>query len=401
MAERRLDTLILGLLLAGIVVMIACYLKLERIQSDDRRFEFGALEVAATLAERGLYEESAREYERYLGRAELTDTERKNGLLALGDMLLNEGHDHRRALEAYTRLLGLYPDLPIKPEINQKIAECLARLGRTAEADRLVNRETAGGTGEAALAKKVAKIGEAFLTAREFEERVAKLPAPLRGPMTDRDGKLRMLYAVLQQEVVDREARALDLASKKEYIAQREAMEKLILRQFLLSDKVLSGVKVDEQTVKYFYEANKDRFRDPAKFRATVWFAANDTAAAELAGHLAAKDGREGEAAKRTETIDPPLSGAELAKRLRCPYDLAAPLDGKPSGAVAGPFESGDGPFVIRLDEVVHGALHPLEEVRTMVESKLLEEKQQTQLLEYFQKKFQEYGIKIYEEAVE
>lgn len=400
--ERRLDLVNALLLVFSIAILVAVLLKLDRMHEEDRRVDYGLLEAASSLAEKGLYEEAAAEYERYLGRAELTDTDRKNVYLALGDLLLRDARDYRKALAAYAKLLALYPDLPVKAEINGKIAECLARLGRAAEADRLVREETKAGTGETALEKKVARIGDTFLNGREFEERVAKLPAPLRVPLADRDAKLRMLHEVLRMEVVEREARALDLRNRKEFSAQVADMEKLMLRQFLIMDKVLSDVKIDEQAVKYFYEARKDLFREPAAYAATVHFAPDATRAVEILRHLASGDGRAAEASSRVERIDPPVPAAELSARLKTGYDLTPHLSAAKEGQAAGPFDLADGSqAVIRIDAVRPGLLKPLEEVRPLVESRLLEEKQQAKLAEYFQRKFSEYGIRVYEEAFE
>jgi hypothetical protein len=141
----------------------------------------------------GLPEEAAAG-ERYLGRAELTDTERKNALLSLGDLSCATPRLPPRP-RRYTRLLALYPDLPIKPEVNAKIAECLARLGRAGEADRLVRKEHGGATAEAhreegGPARRGVHDREGVRGTRRAP------PAPLRRPMKDRESRLAMLHAV-------------------------------------------------------------------------------------------------------------------------------------------------------------------------------------------------------------
>jgi hypothetical protein len=202
-------------------------------------------------------------------------------------------------------------------------------------------------------------------------------------------------------EVVEREARALDLRNKKEFAAQREDFEKLLLRQFLFTERVLAGVKIDEQAVKYYYEAKQDLFREPSAYAATIHFAADATAAVEIARHLAANDGRAAEAAARVEKVDKPVPAAEIAKRAGLPYDLAQALAGAKAGDAVGPLDAPQGAVVIRVDEVKPGLLKPLEQVKPLVESRLMEEKQQEKLVEYFTTKFNEYGIKLYEEALE
>lgn len=397
---RRLDLVNALLLVFVVALLVVALLKLDRIHDEDRRIEYGLLEAASGLAEKGLYEEAAAEYERYLTRAELTGAERERVYRALADLLKEDARDYRRALVAYTKLLALSPDHPEKEEIRKRIAECLARLGRTAEADRIVHQATRAATAEAELEKKVARIGEAFVTMKEFEERVARLPEPLRRPLADRETRLRMLHEVLQMEVVEREARALDLRNKREFAERVADMERLMLRQALLVEKVLSDVAVDDQAVKYFYEARQDMFRSPSAFAATAHFAADATAAVELVRLLSAGDPKAAQAAARVERIAPPVPAAELAAKIGAGYDLTPHLARAKSGDIAGPFDlKAGGQAVLRIDEVKPGALKPLEEVRPLVEARLLEEKQQAKLVEYFNKKFSEYGIRIYEEA--
>lgn len=401
METTRFQRFTLALLVCALFFCVAAYLRLERLHSEDRRIDYGSLQAAAALMEKQLFQEAADEFSHYLGRADLPDSERRRVMLSLAHLLAEKAEDWRGALAVLTRMEALWPNLPEKDEINKLSAVCLARLGRSLEADRLVREDTTGGTGETKLDKPVARIGEEFMNRDRFEKLATELPRAFRISLENREQRLQALQQVLQQMVIRKEAEALDLDNKPEYITQRKEMETLLLRQHLLVDRVLSHVNVDAQAEKYYYEAHADDYRAPGSYKARVWTFADDTAAVEFDNRLNRKEPGAEATVAAPLIVDEAVAARELGKRLNLPYDLTPLLKGKVSGERVGPLKTPRGTVIIRLDEVVPGALPPLDQVRDLVRSRLLEEKQQTELGNWFQKKFEEYKIRIYEESLD
>jgi hypothetical protein len=141
-----------------------------------------------------------------------------------------------------------------------------------------------------------------------------------------------------------------------------------------LVELVTASVTVHEDTIRDFYERNRDRYHRPEARRVRHVLLADERSAREVADRLAA--GEEMSAIAAAESTDPGSRGqggilGEVHRgELSGPFEDA--IFGAAVGAIAGPIRTEHGWHVARVEAVVPDADAPFDEVRPAIEAELL-----------------------------
>jgi hypothetical protein len=228
--------------------------------------------AATALFERQLYQESIDAYAEYLRSPAIPPDDVPKVLYQMGVIYQDNLADPKAALAKFTLVKALYPEETFGNELGKRMVACLEGMGRSVDAvaarSRLANLTPAGeapasGGGPSASegGAVVADLEGRKITLGEIAALVGKLPeAPL-----ERNQLVRQYVA---QILVADAARRKGLGDKPELRQRLRAVEDQILAQSSLQEEL----KVPQPTgndLRYYFEANKARYRTGADSTAT------------------------------------------------------------------------------------------------------------------------------------
>ncbi|MDQ7052891.1 MAG: hypothetical protein Q9P14_08375 [candidate division KSB1 bacterium] len=136
-------------------------------------------DLANALYNRELFEQSIREYERYLNNYELSEEEQANVSYTIANIYFERLKDYENALAYYIRIKELYPNSAVMDEAEKRIIESLERLQRSADAQQALAEATF--LDPSKVQKKrpgevIAKIGNREITTGDLEYEMKQLP---------------------------------------------------------------------------------------------------------------------------------------------------------------------------------------------------------------------------------
>ncbi len=237
-------------------------------------------ELALKLESQQLHGAAARAWTDYLGAAGLNPGERAAVWYRTG-RLYQDGGDFERALDAYYRSEAIARVADIAPDISLRVTECLERLGRFAalrgelESRTAIDPGAASGGGEIlaeiggwkidrdALRKMIEAEIDAQLSSVAGALPPGELAAQKERLLDEvlRNGKeeewLRLFVA---EELLYRMAMEDKVYDLPGYRDLAKNLERKLLLQKTLEKEYSSKISITEESVRAFYDANKDRF---------------------------------------------------------------------------------------------------------------------------------------------
>ncbi len=253
----------------------------------------------------------------------------------------------------------------------------------------------------------VAKVGKYTLTAKQFEDQVKELPPQLQMALKQRpELKKQFLDRWVQVTLLALAARDRGLDRQPDIKAQLEdAANSILARAYLRKEIESKDVNVTDKEVEQYYEANKDKFRQPESVKAShilikvdkdgdkkAWEAAKKKA--QMVREKALKGESFAELAKKYS--DDPGSknkGGELGyftKGRMVPEFEKAAFSLK-KGEISKPVKTAFGYHIIKLEDIKPAHQKKLSEVRETVKGQLLKEKRRkimNDVLKQLEKKY-------------
>ncbi len=275
--------ILIGLALANLLIKTSNRAPLS--DNIDKTFTAEQVkELAAKLAERNLYDRAAKAWQDYLSFAKVPDTERAKTLFQIGTLLEKAGL-YPEAIEYYYRSEITAKLNELEPQINTHIKDCFERLGKfSALRYELMDRTSfkkSGETGGRVVAEIDAeKITEAdldaliertvdnqlapataFMTPDQFNEQKKKILESFKSP----SAKQQFLESWLIQEILYRQALEEKLPEQPQVKTMIEDLSHGALSQQLMNKELADKINITETDLRTYYEANKDKFVEPAK----------------------------------------------------------------------------------------------------------------------------------------
>ncbi|MCA9322715.1 MAG: peptidyl-prolyl cis-trans isomerase [Planctomycetes bacterium] len=224
-------------------------------------------ELAAQLAADGLDGPALEIYESLLERGEgLSDKAMMGLALTIADLQIKKAR-YESALAALYRARILGPEGETLRRIDEKRILCFERLGRSATADRLLDRassldrkpevQAAGGD------EVLATVGEEAITRADFDAVLTTSPPEIAARAETPEGKRQILESLVARRVFERKARKLGIHEQPAVLRATEEAARQILVRKMLSDEVKDDVVVKPEDVKLYFEAHRDKFREP------------------------------------------------------------------------------------------------------------------------------------------
>ncbi len=242
-------------------------------------------DLASKLAQRNLYGRAVVLWNEYLANANLTDTERAKGLFQIAT-LYEKAKMYDEAIEYFYRSEITSKVTELESQINSNIKDCFEKLGNfSALRYELMDRTSFNKKEDGAGSEVVAEIGPEKITQAdldaEIEQAIDVQLAPLKPFMTDEQRneqkqklleqyktpseKMKFLQSYLAEEILYRDALEQELAKEPEVKNQIEEMTKQVLSQQLMNKELADKINVTETDVQTYYQANKNKYIEPAK----------------------------------------------------------------------------------------------------------------------------------------
>ncbi|MFH1313307.1 MAG: peptidyl-prolyl cis-trans isomerase [Candidatus Eisenbacteria bacterium] len=256
----------------------------------------------------------------------------------------------------------------------------------------------------------LARVGNRVITEADLEARLEGMPPYMRDQLTTPEGKERLLKAIVEEEMIVREAiaRGFDKSEKlKEELALRK--RDILVRLFYEQVIEVQAAPADSDVVAY-YEDNATEFTVPATARARHIQVATEAQALRIRKLL--EDGADFGDLAREHSLDPltkerdgVLHGEVVrGKPLKGLGDmplLVEAIFNQEVGVVSMPVESGKGYHIILVDEITPETLKPLEEVTEDIKARLTYENRNAVRDRIMEDLRSKYGAKFLSESPE
>ncbi len=215
------------------------------------------------------------EYEKALALDGLSDQERGNLCYLIARIYYDGVKDYKNAAAYYIRAKGYDPQGSYATEASRNLVASLEKLGNVIDARRHLDASTnidhKAADGNDVV---VARMGGREIWLSEVEDQIRLLPPEVQSQLTNRQAKLEYVHQYVGVELLYAAAMREDYLSKPEIQKQREQLEKRLVVDRFVSEKVMPGAPVDTADLRNFYLANKDSLYKGAALdsvRTQVW----------------------------------------------------------------------------------------------------------------------------------
>lgn len=385
-------------------------------------------DLASKLASRNLYTRAARVWQDYLSFAKVSDSERAKALFQIGTLLEKAGA-YEEAIEYYYRSEITAKLSELEPQINIHIKNCFENLGKfSALRYELMNR-TSFKQSEQAGGKIVAEIGAekiseadldaliertidnqlapmtAFMTADQLNEQKRKILDQYKSP----SAKQEFLQSWLTQEVLYRQALEEGLSDQPKTKSVIEDLVRSALSQQLMNNELADKINITETDLQTYYQANKDKYVEPAKVKISHILVEDQQQAEALINRV--NNGEDfADLAKEFSTDqDTKESGGEIDIDVRKGSYIpvigeSKELNEKIFAADAGeilsePFKTEKGWEIIKVRQKYAERQKSFDEVRQQVITELLSQKRQDVQTDLIKQMMDKYNVVIHTSA--
>jgi hypothetical protein len=223
------------------------------------------INLAHTFLNNELFEAAIQEYEEFLANYTVSNTKQANINYQIANIYFERLHDYNKALEFYLRVKYLYPESDIQSEVGKRIVDCLERLERSQDAQRVLEKETALKPEEVPENKPgevLATIGDRKITQGDLNFEINQLPPYLKSQFTTREQKLAFLRQYLAEILLYDSAKRKNLDQDKEIIEGTFRAKKQLMAQKVLQEEIEKLVDINQADVELYYKANKEKYAE-------------------------------------------------------------------------------------------------------------------------------------------
>jgi len=259
--QRRVRMVLKLNILCALILLTACGQNAQHPGADaDQR-----LNLAHTFYNNQLFEAAIHEYEAYLAAFPVDVNKRANIIYQIANIYFERLNDYDKALENYLRIKYLYPQSNLQGEVGKKIVDCLERLERSQDAQRLLEKETAlkpQEVEESRPGEVIAKIGKREITQGDIDFEINQLPPYLQSQFDTKEKKLAFVRQYVAEALLYDSAKRQNLDQDKEIIAGTFRAKKQLMAQKVLQDELKKMIDIKQADVELYYKANRDKYTE-------------------------------------------------------------------------------------------------------------------------------------------
>jgi len=386
-------------------------------------------EVAVELENKNISTQAADYYEEYLSVAQLSAQEVGNIRYRIGKNRQDAG-DYAAAFAQYVVAEKLLEgkNSELVEEIGRRRRECLRQMGRYAELAREIAERARGADQTADLEGQqvVAEIGSEKITVADFERMMASeielfvkwqvglspededaVRRRAEAQFADPQMRMQQLQQIIATRVLADEARVRRIHETEGFRDRLAAVGDGILKSTLLHQEVGKRSTVTHADIQRFYEANKDRYEQPAATFIAHILCRGTSHARDVIRRIS--QGERFEDIAQAESLDTSTRGAmgtltvpvsaegEFVPLFGANPQLHAAIRGAEAGAILPhPYQSVQGWHVVKVVSHRERIEQPLDEIIDQVrrDTRATREREVTE--QYMAELFEKHGVKLY-----
>lgn len=244
--------------------------------------------------------------------------------------------------------------------------------------------------------KVLASVNGNNITEQDLEVAMTRFPKENQDYFRSEQGKTQLLDQMISFELIYNYAKQADLENDEEYKNQLEIMKKDLLIQAGVK-KVLDTVTVNDDDVKSYYDNNKDMFKSEETVNAKHILVESKEKAEEVLEKINNGISFE-DAALEFSSCPSSNQGGSLGEFGRgrmvpefenAAFELAV-------GEVSGPVQTQFGYHIIKVEGKTEPSIREYDEVKAMIASNLLHEKQNKAYINFVNDLKEDYKVETY-----
>jgi tetratricopeptide (TPR) repeat protein len=250
-------------LIFGTLFSLSCRENSKPLLDADKK-----INLANTFYNNELYEAAVSEYEDYLANYTVEEKRQANIYYQIANIYFERLKDYDKALENYFRIKYLYPESTLQSEVGKRIVNCLERLERSQDAQRVLEKETALKPEEIKQSRPgeiIAMIGDKKITQGDLDFEIEQLPPYLQTQFNSRDKKVSFLQQYIAENLLYDSAKRKNLDKDKEIIEAAFRAKKGLMAQKILQEEIRKMVDIDQSDVELYYKANIEKYAEKDK----------------------------------------------------------------------------------------------------------------------------------------
>ncbi len=256
------DKSVLSILSLGVaaatLVMVVMILLGEHGSQITPRDELSK-KLAGELADNNLYQASIDEYEKILDEPTTDDNTRANINYLIGKTYFEHLGDYENAAAYFIKARTLNPKANFYDEAGRMLVNSLEKMGHMIDARRELDRDVNIDSVYAANEGKtvVAKINDLPVYMDDVDDYIQMLPPDMQKNFTSKQDKIQAVKNYIGEELVYRAAVREGFDRNPEVLKTTDLLNRQVVVDRFVSQKVLGNVKIDQGDIQNFYTANK------------------------------------------------------------------------------------------------------------------------------------------------
>ncbi len=253
----------------GIICAAVLTASCEKNDVNQTVSEDAVLSLANAYYTNGLYEAAAGQYLDYLDQYHHDAARKANTYYTIANIYFDRLHDYEQALIFYFKVKYLYPESSLQAEVSKKIVNCLERLEKSSDAQRVLENESALDKEQIKENKPgqvVASIGDRNITQGDLDFEVSKLPDYVKQQFTDTKQKTEFLKQYILSELLYGSAKRQGLEKDKDVIEAAFRAKKTYMADKILQQEMQKKLKkIEPGDVDLYFKAHKDQYVEKDK----------------------------------------------------------------------------------------------------------------------------------------
>ena len=218
----------------AVLILVSCTEQQKPLLDADKK-----VNLANTYYNNELYNAAIKEYEEYVQNYPVEQNKQANIYYQIANIYFERLNDYEKALENYLRIKYLYPESNLQADIGKRIVNCLERLERSQDAQRVLDRETAlkpDQVDEHKPGAVIAKIGNKEITQGDLDFEIEQLLPYIQCQFNSQERKIEFLRQYLAEELLYDSAKRQNLDQDKEIIEAAFRAKKSLMAQKILQE---------------------------------------------------------------------------------------------------------------------------------------------------------------------
>ncbi|MEE2743493.1 MAG: peptidylprolyl isomerase [Bdellovibrionota bacterium] len=389
--DTRFTVLFLTQCVIGILLG---YLIFEK--GDEKPKQFGAdffRDVAGKLHAAGLTGQAAKQYELYLEKGKVDSSVRAKVSYSLGELYEHEGH-LEKAVSWFYKVELLDPKSSYVTEANKKIVALLEKLKKFRAAQSFMSEKTSLDDKPVKGASIIARVGEQNIYDYQVNEYIDSLPANLKEKVKNPSVKKDILQKYVVDQLLWKKSKRLGLEKDPAFIKKLEQVTKQLLVDKLIKNEIESKISIQEDDLKNYFKANKDKFERKGGLKVSVLEYKGKKHSQKLLSLLRKKEIKEG------------IPGVKLKEQFITKGESFGGMDKneieklfkKEVGEWSGPFLKSGVYKIFLIKEKIPSQSFPFEKIRSIVEQNYKMEKGQSLYKELVKESFETEKVQLFVE---